>query len=272
MRRRKTGGEGEETCLVAASRTSPASHDDGVIATLDNKERRPYEHTRKGSCRRRRTSNGCCGCKKKLLVSARRRVAMVDKGPRAATAMAMARLPPSFSLPLPLSLALFCLYPALLCVLYSVHSSRRSRKTKSFAFSNPYLKGNLLPDREHHGVILFIGFWCGLYIILVAAASLMSLGPDNPSHDLLHMCRRFFAILSLSLQFQFCIIVISSLQNVSSSPSSLVVCFLKNSFMSARLTCSSCSSSWILCVLHLCCGVYITNPGKNFISLFENRS
>jgi hypothetical protein len=27
-----------------------------------------------------------------------------------------------------------------------------------------------------------------------------------------------------------------------------------------------------LCVLHLCCGVYITNPGKNFISLFENRS
>lgn len=101
MRRRKTGGEGEETCLVAASRTSPASHDDGVIATLDNKERRPYEHTREGSCRRRRTSNGCCGCKKKLLVSARRRVAMVDRGPRAATAMAMARLPPSFSLPLP---------------------------------------------------------------------------------------------------------------------------------------------------------------------------
>jgi hypothetical protein len=183
----------------------------------------------------------------------------------------LACLPRSLSLS-PLCLALFCLSPALLCVLYSVHSSRRSRKTKSFAFSNPYLKGNLFPDREHHGVILFVGFWCGLYIILVAAASLMSLGPDNPSHDLLHMCRRFFAILSLSLQFQFCIIVISSLQNVSSSLSSLVVCFLKNSFMSARLTCSSCSSSWILCVLHLCCGVYITNPGKNFISLFENRS
>jgi hypothetical protein len=55
-----------------------------------------------------------------------------------------------------------------------------------------------LPDREHHGVILLVGFWCGLYTILVAAASLMSLGPDNPSHDLLHMCTRFFAILSLS--------------------------------------------------------------------------
>jgi hypothetical protein len=143
MRRGKTGGEGEETCLAAASRTSPASRDDGVIATLDNRERRPYEHTREGSCRRRGTSNGCCGCKKKLLVSARRHVAMVDRGPRAATAMAMARLPPSFSLTLPLSLslslslALFCLSPALLGVLYSVHSSRRSRKTKSFAFSNP---------------------------------------------------------------------------------------------------------------------------------------
>ncbi len=89
-------------------------------------------------------------------------------------------------------------------------------------------------------------------------------------------CAQRFLLFSLSLQFQFCIIVISSLQNVSSSLSSLVVCFLKNSFMSARLTCSSCScscsSSWILCVLHLCCGVYITNPGKNFISLFENRS
>ncbi len=44
------------------------------------------------------TSNGCCGCKKKLPVSARRRVAMVDRGPRAATAMAMARLPLSLSL------------------------------------------------------------------------------------------------------------------------------------------------------------------------------
>ncbi len=182
------------------------------------------------------------------------------------------------SLSLSLSRSLFCLSPALLCVLYSVHSSRRSMKTKSFAFSNPYLKGNLLPDREHHGVILLVGFWCGLYTILVAAASLMSLGPDNPSHDLRNMCAQGFLLfsLSLSLQFQFCIVVISSLQNVSSSLSSLVVCFLKNSFMSARLTCSSCScscsSSWILCVLHLCCGVYITNPGKNFISLFENRS
>jgi hypothetical protein len=104
MRRGKTGGEGEETCLAAASRTPPASRDDGVIATLDNMERRPYEHTREGSCRRRGTCNGCCGCKKKLLVSARRRVAMVDRGPRAATATAMARLPPSFSLSLSLSL------------------------------------------------------------------------------------------------------------------------------------------------------------------------
>jgi hypothetical protein len=203
MRRGITGGEGEETCLVAASRTSPASRDDGVIATLDNKGRRPYEHTREGSCRRRGTSNGCCGCKKKLLVSARRRVPMVDRGPRAATAMAMARLP--LSLSLSLSLALFCLSPVLLCVLYSVHSSRRSRKMKSFAFSNPFLKGNLLPDRGHHGIILLVEFWCGLYTILVAAASLMSLGPNNPSHDLLHMCTRFFAILSLS-SFSFALL------------------------------------------------------------------
>jgi hypothetical protein len=35
----------------------------------------------------------------------------------------------------------------------------------------------------------------------------MSLGPDNPSHDLLHMCRRFFAILSLSLSsFSFALL------------------------------------------------------------------
>jgi hypothetical protein len=54
-------------------------------------------------------------------------------------------------------------------------------------------------------------------------------------------------LFSLSLQFQFCIFVISSLQNVSSSLSSLVVCFLKNSFMSARLTCSSC---FVLVLLH----------------------
>jgi hypothetical protein len=66
-------------------------------------------------------------------------------------------------------------------------------------FFKPLPKRQSIADREHHGVILLVGFWCGLYIILVSAASLMSLGPDNPSHDLLHMCTMYFAILSLSL-------------------------------------------------------------------------